>query len=274
MFMLLSKYPEQSKIIRDNKYSLLFAKFSGNKKLLSFLNEKKYFIGKNTEATYRILNHWLKKGLIEESRNKGIGWSKFSLVDLVWQRIILELRTFGFPNEKILKVKDCLIDIKNNIREHYPILEFHIARAMQKNATFLVIYNDGFADLGIDKEIKLSEEIGMLDKNRILININQILGKIFGTEDFEPMLEIGNYLNPEEQKLIELINTKNIESVEVVLKNGKIDMLKNKEKIKIGKRLIDIMKESKYQTITVKMDGSNKPAYILRENKLKIKATE
>ena len=166
------------------------------------------------------------------------------------------------------------MDKENETGKHFPLFEFYIGRAMQKNATFLIVYEDGFADLGTDKEIGLSEEMGLLNQNYIRISLNDLLARISKNGDFQPTLEISLYLNDGEQKVIEMLNDGNVESVEIILKNGKIDLMKSKEKIDVQKKIVDIMKEKKYQTITVKMDGSNKPAYILRESKEKISATE
>ncbi len=55
----------------------------------NILNEKKYAI-KDTDASYRSINHWSSLGLLDDVReDNNKGWRKFSIIDIVWLRILI-----------------------------------------------------------------------------------------------------------------------------------------------------------------------------------------
>lgn len=98
---------------------------------LGQFKEKRFTI-KDTDLTYRTLNHWVSEGLIDDERNnEGQGWRKFSIYDRLWVQIILELRKYGISFEKIKSVKECLF-FKNDIGDNRPFtwFEFGIIRSL------------------------------------------------------------------------------------------------------------------------------------------------
>lgn len=63
---------------------------------------------KVTGQSYRAINNWESNGLLENARPQKSGWRRFNLKDLVWIRIISDLRSFGYPLKKLKLVKDRL----------------------------------------------------------------------------------------------------------------------------------------------------------------------
>ena len=63
------------------------------------VNEPIHRINTN-DVSFRTLNHWEQKGLIEIERGEdGGGWRKYSLLDNIWLYIITELRKFNYSIE-------------------------------------------------------------------------------------------------------------------------------------------------------------------------------
>lgn len=70
------------------------------------------FTLKDLGVSARVLQNWSENGLlIEREREKDMN-HQFSFVELMWLKIILELRRYGFPLEKIKRVKECLVKSK------------------------------------------------------------------------------------------------------------------------------------------------------------------
>lgn len=63
--------------------------------------------------TARHLQYWLENGLLPDKERKTDENHKFSFVDLIWIKIIYELRLLNFPIRKIKIVKDALLKKKS-----------------------------------------------------------------------------------------------------------------------------------------------------------------
>lgn len=68
-----------------------------------FIN--KSFSIKDTGLTYRIINNWSEKGLINHFRKSKKEWHRFSFIQLVEISIYNEFRIAGFSLDKLLKIK-------------------------------------------------------------------------------------------------------------------------------------------------------------------------
>ena len=217
------------------------------------INEKKERLSGLSELTYRVINHWENKGLLTFSRSTEKGWRKYSIVDIIWIQIISELRNFGFPLEKILKVKQNLemLELKN-ISNQFPFLEFLIALAIvRKTPAFLLVFSNGEVE-----PVTYGEYKGLIDlfgiDNHIIISINDILRNLYPEEDMTPKFEKSLELSEEEFDLLFTIRMENYEYIKIKLADNKIVTLEATENIDTEKRIGEILKENKFQDITIK----------------------
>jgi DNA-binding transcriptional MerR regulator len=87
--------------------------------------QQRLFIGTDTGPSYRVLNHWENVGLIDNSREEGQRWRRFTFVEFVWVRMIDEMRKVGLPVEIIKLVKVSLfqpasiVDLDLHLRSIY-----------------------------------------------------------------------------------------------------------------------------------------------------------
>jgi len=58
----------------------------------------------------RVLNHWEKEGVLNDQREGGRGWRKYSPMDRIWIQLVQQLRAFGYPLSKIKVLKENLYD--------------------------------------------------------------------------------------------------------------------------------------------------------------------
>lgn len=98
----------------------------------------------STGLSYRIINSWENQGLIDTDRINMAQWRKFSFIDFVWIRIIADLRTFGFPLEKLLRVKEALF---NKNAGGISLLVRYIYSCAGREKKVIKVYNDGDVSL-------------------------------------------------------------------------------------------------------------------------------
>ena len=68
------------------------------------------FTLKDLGVSARVLQNWSENGLlIDKEREKDMN-HRFNFIELMWLKIILELRQYGFPLEKIKRVKECIVN--------------------------------------------------------------------------------------------------------------------------------------------------------------------
>lgn len=209
------------RILRGDGFDGCFQAFRKSPVYIKLLHKKEFSIGATPNVSYRVMNHWEKLGLISSNRKNGIGWRKFSLCDLVWHLMILSLREFGFPNEKILKVKDSLIDLKYPSGKPYPLFEYYLSIAIElRKPVFAIIYSDGYADIAEFEEIQFTQEAGRLKNSHIKIDVSSLLEKLFSSENLVPLYDLLAPLSSKELKIFETVRHGKCTSVNIELSNN------------------------------------------------------
>lgn len=103
----------------------------------------------DTGVTSRLIRHWVEKKLIDNIGKEG-KWHKFSLVELVWIKIIKKLREFNCPIKIIKSLKDAVYeDFQIDISENKEQIEKVILE---------VVKSQGFSEQYV-KQILESEEV-------------------------------------------------------------------------------------------------------------------
>lgn len=255
----------------DGKFMMVATYFTeDNSQLFDIINEKKHRLEKS-HFTSRILNHWEKEGLINDKRPSGKGWRMYSMMDMIWLNIISELRSFGYPLNKIKKVKESLIELfpKHKEKHELPYLEVYVALALTKrDAAYLLVFENGEALPAKHDEIVSALKLQTIG-NHLKISINDILQKLFPKKDLSPIHESSLTLSKDEFELMFLVRTGNYESINIKRKNGKIEMLEATESIETDKRITEILQKGDYQNIEIKQ-ANGKVVCIKRTIKKKL----
>ncbi|MDX1836044.1 hypothetical protein DIZ81_13320 [Legionella taurinensis] len=253
-----------SRILCDDAFlcnlgQFLEAKERGDE-TVTFLIEKKFNI-KNVESTYRIINHWSKLGLFDDSRTDNKGWRKFSIVDMVWLRVLMELRTFGLSLEKMKKGYEI---IKNKIA----IFEFGIASCMMKRGINLIIFKDGHIEITTRNAVALSESARYFNETSyIVISLNRCLELVFPNRKYTAELDAIE-LSKKEIFLLEKLRLGQYDQIVLKMTNGDMKFIDTTIKhFDIGK-LTDILnnvsngsfkiKKAKGKTVYVEETMKNK----------------
>lgn len=246
----------------------------------ALLNEKRHTI-KDTDQSYRAINHWSSLGLIEDDRTSDTAWRKLSMLDLIWIQIVGELRQFGFPLEKLKMTQKTLFGGKPN-RVPYCLFEFAIAQVFLKSDQRLIVFSDGKAAAVSGEMLDLNHNYFGIE-NYLFINLNRVISKVFKDKDFSPVIRNAISLDEDEIDVLLRMRSGAYESVSVKMKDGKIELIEAVQSIESQKRFVDLMKEAKYQKIelqtedgkvvSIKRTVKTKPAAKATEN-LRASSTE
>ena len=187
-----------------------------------------------TWNTYRTINHWSEVWLIDDNRDNWKWWRSFSYIDLIWIKIIEELRDFWMSIETIKKVKNDIYpswntDLKKRIRSDF---EFYIVSSISTSQN---IYCIAFKDWSgrFIWELDLNDLKDPLNEfNYIKISIDEIINDLFSNIDIQK-LKKDKQLHPakwKEKKLIQdILLTENDKEIVVRVKEWKVWKFKSKE---------------------------------------------
>ncbi len=196
-------------------------------------SRRRRFELKDTEQTYRTINHWCKIGLIDDNRTNTRGWRKFSIVELALISIISTLRNFGIPTETIKVVKEQLFtipvteDYANPCRMSW--LEYacvHGARLTNYGNTFLILTEEN--EVYVVPAFTLHEQsiLDDLPSTYLLINLNRLLNRIL-PRSFR--LAGVNILNIDDKTLeiLKATSNNNVDKVTINKKGNEIDSIES-----------------------------------------------
>jgi DNA-binding transcriptional MerR regulator len=240
----------------DEKWEFFYSSES-RKVILKKINDPSLRIDSNS-FSYRLINHWEKIGLIDSARPTELGWRKYSILNLVWINIIAELRAFGLPLKKILKIKERSLLRKGKHEEFespYTALEYYTVLALQKVPAFFLVFKSGEAHFATQNQYRLTTEFQLIG-NHIKISINEIVAQFFPDSDLTPEFSTEIPVSEEELELINMIRFEKLEAINIKMKDGKIERLDAIESVNTKKRIHEILNEADYQDIEIiKADG-------------------
>ena len=177
----------------------------------------------NKDATDRVLKHWENLKLIPSNRSIEKGWRTYSYLDHVWTSIVLYLRRFGFPLDKIKKIKDdYLTQLKEYVGLEYPLLALFFAYSHSENdQVFLIVYDSGEAEITLRSDYLKVITDGVITDDYICINVSNIMNMIADTfpEKLDRKLN-AQILNKKEEKLIGIFRNEDVSDLSVS-KNSK-----------------------------------------------------
>lgn len=260
MFMAIPKFTiteeDQQRYVHilrgGDSYDFAFAEYHVGEqgRLVSkMLNEKKLTI-KDTDQTYRLINHWSSLGLIADTR-KGEGeWRKLSILDVVWIHVLVVLRGFGLPHEKLRMTQKTLF-ARGSQTAMCPFFEFAVAQVLMKREQCLIVFPDGKAAAIDGGLVEVNRQAFKID-DHICINLNRLASRLFKDKDFSPPYRANVRLSDEEADMLLQMRSGNYESVTVKMKDGHIEMIESTETIEAQTRLVEILQDAAYQDIEVK----------------------
>lgn len=154
--------------------------------LVAFINEPRYTV-KAATASYRTINHWSEQGLLEDRRESTeSGWRKLSFKDVLWLRVLSELRAFGLPLTALKKTFDDLFYIRGKRSDKKLELAIALCQPPKPQPVFLVVFQDGMAEIASLVDLRATDELVGYQHPYIRLNLNTLLCEAFDTKEFMP----------------------------------------------------------------------------------------
>lgn len=200
-----------------------------------YFHVHRFFI-KDTNQNSRVISHWCALGLLDDNRDKGdASWKQFTIIELVWIKVLMELRSIGLSLEKLRHSYKTMFKAKTSTKNS--MLEFGIFQALTGSKVYLVILPEsGAMDVMIDDDLVINIFKGDLLKHHyIQLNLFECMKNIGSDDDyFTDLINMQNTPDIDaEQKIIELIRSKQHDEIKIIMKNGEVHRVAKTNK-KIG----------------------------------------
>jgi len=229
-----------------------------------WLHEKR-FKPKDSFTTYRILNHWTALGLADDIREENSqSWRLLSLVDLLWIKILVDLRKFGLPLESLKRAKETL-----HVNQ-YPALDVAICLCAQRRPTYIAVFDDGFAVVATNECLEFTDVL-IGQQNYIRININRLFREIIGDKEkkFVPKFLTKFPLEDGEINVIEALEEQGIDEITIHKQRDKITMIDSTKHVDGAASIIDHIKDIGFGEIDIRVEkGKQRHTKITKRRKL------
>lgn len=227
------------------------------KRIRTVLREKRFTV-KDSEATYRLINHWTDLGLVEDSaRQSEEGWRRLSLVDLIWIKTLAEMRSFGVPLETLQAVRNSIFKVPKNHATR-PDFEYAVAHCLvKKNSSFfLLVFSEGRADVIDQDQLDFNKALGLLSgESYLTISINAICKQVIPSLSI-PINPISTHLDEKELSVVNAIREGRYDQIEVHSRDGKVNRIELKERRQGRQEKIDeLISKISFGEVTVKFQN-------------------
>lgn len=235
-----------------------------NRKSLNILNlsqqirEKRFGI-KDVGVTYRWISYWDSKGLLIGDYSEG-KWRKFDLVEFVWLKMIIKLREFNFPIDKIKWIKDNLIQnaAVSELIGHDEVADILIRLSSEGNKEEMkrLLKDKNFIDQMTVQSLNLFENL-ILDivtfQNgySILINSNELIPvKHSALESLSELKEFNDLLRGSfiSISVSEILRDYMIREVGIKSKNKLALLTREEEKV------LEVLRQDNLKSVIIKYD--------------------
>jgi DNA-binding transcriptional MerR regulator len=244
------------------------------RKFSTFMNEPRFTAGQ-LPISYRVLNHWANLDILPDGVSNNGSWRKFTFVERVWIGVVVHLRDFGLPLNKIAEAKKHILKYDKKCKG-YALFEYYISLAIaSSDDPYVLMITNGIADVGTQQEIEIYKQ-SEGSKDMILISLKAVLESL-GEKVKNPKSLLG--LSEDETKIIEAIRIGGDDELNIKLGDGAISETQ-RIKTQHGKSQInDILKELKenktYADITIKMqNGIPEMVKVVKKQRSRHKSSE
>jgi DNA-binding transcriptional MerR regulator len=230
------------------------------------LNDKLYTV-KDSDVSYRVINHWSSKDIIQENREKS-GWRKFSVLDLIWLKTLQKLRDFGLSIEQLKNLSDTVYKIGDKNHDHRFETAVSLSFRTSPVATYLMVYSTGAGQLATAQTLSLIE--GIVGKNHpyIKIDLNSVYVELSGKEKFLEKSSILTDLEKLETKLQSHIEDNNAHEIRIKLKDKTVKEVQIQKELNSHEQISEAMQGIEFGNLEVVI-RNGKPAYTTTTKKIK-----
>ena len=263
-----------------------------NPDLLKEIKKKRFRLSELT-INNRNAVHWESQGLFLNKKQEG-AWQHLDISEATWILIVRKLRDFNFRIEMIKGLKNDFLNQPINKASDNNIQEIkEVIRALNNQDVEHIINSEAFDEFINSLEMSILETILMdiiylrnhyrilfnldggyvlvkddfldhplqdqinefMTKSHFSLSMNEIVAELLGKMDLNLAINSYKMISEEEMKVLSILRTENIESVEIRLdsKSNNIEFISFTEtvQVKAYQRLHELVMRNKYQEITI-----------------------
>ncbi len=206
---------------------------------------------KNSGISYRLMNHWASLGIIRDNRRgKTSQWRKLSLLDIIFIRVIVELRKFGLSLDSIKKCSEAIY-LNNLGKSKISYLEIGINFCFNHNKVSLIVFSDGHCEVLRENDLTFSKITGFLTDSHLVIDLNKICHEILKTS-YPSVSTIPQQLSDKEARVIELLRSGNLDKLYISISDNEPKSLDSVIKTNKNINIQQIINDISFGQITIK----------------------
>lgn len=229
------------------------------------INEKKFTV-KDAYITYRNLNYWSKAGLLNEDRNTSSGWRRMSLKDLLWLRILRDLRELGVPVDKLKTTHTSLFFDEHGDPMHE--LELAIYKCIHNVPVFLVIHANGEADTLTVSDMRAYDEVQCYP-SQIRLNLYRLWCEIVGTPEATYHAAFNKGAKKAEREILQVLHAGDDCDIHLKIRNDTVYIDQSK-RVAGAEKVVELVKSLNFGEIITKVEnGKVVSNHVTKKEKIK-----
>ncbi len=223
------------------------------------LNKELYTHHDLSGISYKILSNWVLSGVLEDRRDNTSGrrWNYFNAIDLVLIGVLQRLKAMRFTRNHLKACSKMLSDpISIPSAGSYSTLAYTTMLILSYNhPAYLVASFDEKEVLGfylLDEKAYFAKLKKMEITSHCAILLNSVLKEKLPPLYRQPDFDIYVGLSSEEIAILDQIKKKNVISLNITLRDGKVKTLEGTQRVIDPVEIAQLMQTDGYDTITLK----------------------
>ncbi len=247
--------------------------------IVKFINKKQYRVG-DTPLSYRQVNELDKEKLLKDERENEAGWRKFSFKELLFFTVASELKELGVENSMLRPLSKLFFRITRKDGSPHNTLDDVVCSVLAHIQVVLTFNTKGQVIIYAAPYFEL---IGEREDAFVYVNMNKIIEKLFKKlgKDYDftykstsdsllDRLHGSLNLTEREQELVQQVRSGEYDRVEVVMKDGKMNVIRGTKVKRNPFTPTDFAKmlaDKRYAKITIQMEDGNVVVHEVEEKK-------
>ncbi|CAM1343234.1 MerR family transcriptional regulator [Tenacibaculum aestuarii] len=227
----------------ENLYEL------ANSKLLNYcLHENKSGIKVN--ITPKLLNDWIKKGIVHISEDDKGKVKRFDKLESIWLHLIADLRKFGFPLEKIKHIREQLdFKVKN-----FTYFKYNVLKTIFGEENYMLIFETGeISFISIETYQRLTKR-GKFPIH-LTVNFTEYVTKVFKNNSFSIDFNYLENINDiERTKLLFFLKTNSFKEIRITVEKGDTRLITESSELENNSKLKEILINWNFSNMTIIID--------------------
>lgn len=236
-------------------------------KVSALIDERAYTV-KNVGVSNRVMSHWDSQGVSGPSgRPDEKAWRKFNFQELVWLKIVQELRAFGMSLEQLKNARKTMFTFEG--KELLWPFKFAVFLSLHPSEIPVTIlaFQNGQMLMGTPEQMALVED---MENACIKINLNNICRQLLKRNAFNAPSKIRAYLTEAQYEVLGYMEDKNYREILINLEKDNEYQLKLTDINASDITVAELLQSMNYGQVTIKK-ANNEIIWTRREKHKRIK---